>query len=86
MIDLLTNGKYGVRDLSQELHQSEKEIYAHLRHIERTLKASGQLLVIDPALCLHCGFTFTNRKQPHPPGRCPRCKKTRIRRPSYTVR
>lgn len=86
MIDLLTKGKYGARDLSQELHQSEKEIYAHLRHIKRTLKANGQQLVIEPAQCLHCGFVFTDRNRPQPPSRCPRCKKTHIRRPSYTVR
>ncbi|MBM9535841.1 transcriptional regulator [Desulfobulbus alkaliphilus] len=86
MIELLTNGRYGARDLSQELHQSENEIYSHLRHIERTLKASGQQLVIEPSLCLNCGFLFTNRKRLNPPSRCPRCKKTRIRRPRYTVR
>lgn len=86
LIELLSNTTCGVRELSQELHQSEKEIYEHLQHVERSLKAGGKRLVIEPPVCLSCGFVFENRKRPNPPGHCPRCKKTRIRRPRYTIR
>ena len=85
IIELLASGSHGVRELSQELHQSEKEIYAHLHHVERSLKASGKKLVIEPSLCLGCGFVFEARTRPQPPGRCPRCKKTRISRPRYAI-
>jgi len=86
LIELLSAGSCGVRELSQELHQSEKEIYDHLGHIERTLKAGGKQLVIEPAICLGCGFVFAHRTRPQPPGHCPQCKKTRIRRPRYAIR
>jgi hypothetical protein len=85
IIDLLTAEPLGARELSQEMHQSEKEIYAHLEHIERSLKAEGKRLIIDPPVCLGCGFVFEDRKRPQPPGHCPQCKKTRIRRPRYRI-
>lgn len=85
LIELLQAGPCGVRELSQELHQSEKEIYDHLEHIERTLKSEGKRLVIEPSRCLACGFVFEHRKRPNPPGHCPQCKKTRIRRPRYAI-
>lgn len=86
LIERLAEGPCGVRELSQELHQSEREIYDHLVHIERSLKAEGKRLVIDPPVCLGCGFVFEERRRPNPPGHCPRCKKTRIRRPRYFIR
>jgi hypothetical protein len=86
LIELLSAGTCGVRELSQELHQSEKEIYDHLIHIERSLKPGGKQLVIEPSICQACGFVFAERKRPQPPGRCPQCKKTHIRRPRYAIR
>ena len=86
LIDLLNAGTCGVRELSQELHQSEKEIYDHFTHIERSLKPGGKQLVIEPPVCYACGFVFAERKRPQPPGRCPQCKKTHIRRPRYAIR
>lgn len=85
LIELLGEGPQGVRELSQELHQSEREIYEHLVHVERTLRAEGRRLVIEPPVCLSCGFVFEKRARPQPPGRCPRCKKTHIRRPRYGI-
>lgn len=85
IINLLTEQPQGARDLSQAVHQSEKEIYTHLAHIERSLKAEGRKLITEPPVCLGCGFVFEHRKRPQPPGHCPRCRKTRIRRPRYRI-
>jgi len=82
---LETAGPLDVRTLSQELRQSEKEIYSHLGHIDRSLKARGCRLAIEPAVCLGCGFIFQERRRPHPPGRCPNCRQTHIRRPRYAI-
>lgn len=86
LIDLLSAGSCGARELSQLLHQSEKEIYDHLQHIERSLKPGGKRLVIEPSICLSCNFVFADRKRPQPPGHCPHCRKTHIRRPRYAIR
>jgi transcriptional regulator len=85
IMQLLAAEALGVRELSQQLHQSEKEIYGHLDHISRSLKVEGKRLVIEPSVCLGCGFVFKDRTRPEPPGHCPHCKKTRIRRPRYRV-
>ena len=85
LFDLLLAGPLGVRELSQMLHQSEREIYDHLRHLERSARTAGRRLVIEPALCLACGFVFARRTRPQPPGHCPRCRRTRIRRPRYQL-
>ncbi|WP_028319176.1 transcriptional regulator [Desulfobulbus elongatus] len=85
IIQLLNTGPLGARELSRELRQSEKEIHAHLAHVGRSLKAGGRRLVIEPPVCLNCGFIFRDRSRPQPPGQCPRCRKTRIRRPRYAI-
>ena len=85
LFDLLTAGPHGVRELSQLLHQSEHEIYDHLRHLERSARTAGRRLVIEPAVCLACGFVFAHRTRPQPPGHCPQCRATRIRRPRYLL-
>lgn len=85
IINLLCEAPLGARELSQAVHQSEKEIYAHLAHIERSLKAEGRRLVIEPPVCLNCGFVFEHRQRPQPPGHCPRCRKTRVSRPRYRI-
>ena len=85
MLDLLQLGPIGVRELSQALHQSEKEVYAHLTHIGQTAQARGQRLLIDPPRCLGCGYLFKDRKRVAPPGHCPDCHSTRISRPRYRL-
>jgi transcriptional regulator len=85
IISLLGEGPQGARELSQAVHQSEKEVYDHLAHIERSLKTEGHRLIIEPPVCLNCGFVFEHRRRPQPPGHCPRCRKTRISRPRYRI-
>lgn len=85
LIQRLEEGECGVRELSQELHQSEKEIYRHLEHVGRTVGNEGGKLVIFPPACMQCGYVFAERTRPAPPGRCPRCKGSHIRRPRYRI-
>jgi predicted Zn-ribbon and HTH transcriptional regulator len=73
-----------VRDLSQALRLSEKEIIGHLEHVERSLKAPHRLIV-TPAACHKCGFVFTGRHRISTPGRCPRCRHEGISPPRFRV-
>jgi transcriptional regulator len=86
MISLLRNEECGVRDISQALHVSEKEVGDHLAHIRRSLSASFQSLSIRPAACMACGFIFKERRRFSRPGRCPRCRQTRISMPRFSIR
>lgn len=85
LIKRLEAGACGVRELSKELHQSEKEIYSHLEHVGRTVRREGGCFEVSPACCQPCGYVFTGRTRPTPPGRCPQCRSTRISRPRYRI-
>ena len=85
LMQRLEAGACGVRELSQELHQSEKEIYHHLQHVGRTVRRQGGNLVVSPPLCQQCGYLFKDRTRTSPPGRCPQCRSTRIRRARYRI-
>jgi len=85
MIALLKAEECGVRDISQALHISEKEVADHLTHIRRSLSAGHQALAIRPAECLSCGFVFKDRRRFSRPGRCPRCRQTRISMPRFSI-
>ena len=85
MIALLKAEECGVRDISQALHISEKEVADHLAHIRRSLSATRQTLEMRPAECLACGFVFKDRRRFSRPGRCPRCRQTRISMPRFSI-
>jgi len=85
MIFRLTREEMNARELSQAIGIKEKEIFEHLPHIARSVKALKKKLAIRPARCLTCGYVFKDRRRFTPPGRCPRCKKERIESPAYRV-
>ena len=64
----------------------EKEVYPHLEHIRKSLKARGKHLVITPYHCRLCGFVFKDRKKLHPTGRCPHCKQGSIEPALFTIK
>ena len=86
MIALLKVEECGLRDISQALHISEKEVADHLTHIRRSLAGGSQSLEIRPAECLACGFVFKDRRRFSRPRRCPRCRQTRISMPRFSIR
>lgn len=85
MIDLLSKEAMSAIELSQELRIAEKEVYAHLPHIARSVAMQGEKLIIQPSRCLKCGYVFEKRKRFTRPGHCPRCKATYIQRPAYRI-
>ena len=72
-------------DISQEIGIMEKEVFEHLSHIAQSSQAQGKRLVIHPSKCLKCGYIFEGRKRFTRPGKCPKCKATRVQRPEYQI-
>ena len=85
MIDWLRREAMTARDISQAVRVSEKEVYRHLTHIQKTVAGHGWKLSFTPCSCLACGFTFTDRRRLTRPGRCPRCRESRINQPVFRI-
>jgi predicted Zn-ribbon and HTH transcriptional regulator len=74
-----------LRELSQAIGASERDVLAHLEHLERSLSHTDERLIIEPARCLACGFAFEARARFKKPGRCPTCRATRISSPRFSI-
>ena len=74
-----------MRELSQLLSLSEKEVLAHLDHLARA-PGPGYQFVIIPAQCRQCGFVFKKRERLKTPSRCPLCRQESIARPRYALK
>ena len=85
MINLLSQHELDARDLSQELGIREKEVYDHLAHVARSVKAENKKLIVHPSRCLQCGFVFEDRKRLTRPSRCPKCKQSYLQSPRYSI-
>ncbi|MGC2423409.1 MAG: transcriptional regulator [Nitrospirota bacterium] len=99
--EFISQGPKTVREISQEVRLSEKEVLDHLRHIAAAGSAGGGtkgtgakgagaakghgMFRIIPSECHSCGFSFAKRKRPGRPGRCPVCKSERISEPRYVI-
>jgi transcriptional regulator len=81
---LLKEGEYTAKDISKIIGITEKEVYEHLVHVE---KSSGGKhgLIAQPARCLDCGFEFKKRKRFTTPSRCPMCRSEAITPPVYGI-
>ncbi|AFM23072.1 transcriptional regulator [Desulfomonile tiedjei] len=79
---LLKAGEFTARDISRILHISEKEVYEHLPHVEKSL-GNEHNLIAKPAACLDCGFVFKKRTRFTTPGKCPVCKSEGITPPIF---
>jgi len=53
------------------------EIEQDLRHAIRSARAAGHDVIVLPARCRSCGFTFTEERLSKP-GKCPACGGSRL--------
>lgn len=73
------------RDISSEVRISEKEVYEHLSHIQKTISKSDRTLTITPAECKKCGFVFKKRERLNKPGKCPICHGEAIKESLFSI-
>ena len=74
-----------LRELSQRAGLAEREVATHLPHLERSLRAQEEYLVVEAARCLACNFEFSRRTRFTAPSRCPACKSERIEPPTFRI-
>ncbi len=86
IISLLDGRTLSARDISIDVGVSEKEVYEHLEHIQRTINKRERNFIITPAVCKKCGFVFRKRDRLNKPGKCPVCRNEVIQEPLFSVR
>jgi len=86
ILTILTVQVLSAKDISAEVHISEKDVYEHLEHIERSMHAIGRHLTVISAECEKCGFVFKKRERLKKPGRCPICHGEKIQEPLFTIK
>ena len=81
--EVLENESLDVRQISQRFHLREKEVLDHLQHIARSVR--GKRLIVEPASCGNCGFSFRKRERLSTPSRCPVCRNEQIFPPRFQI-
>jgi len=86
MISLLEGNVLSAKDISADVGVSEKEVYEHLEHIQRTSNRSAYAFVVTPAVCKKCSFVFRKREKLKKPGKCPVCRSESIEEPLFKIK
>jgi predicted Zn-ribbon and HTH transcriptional regulator len=85
LLTFLTAEPRSVSWLARELGLKRADVEDDLRHALRSAKAAGHEILVVPAGCRSCGFTFDEERLSKP-GKCPRCRSTRLYEPQIRVR
>ncbi|HEV8309651.1 MAG TPA: transcriptional regulator [Methylomirabilota bacterium] len=83
--DALRTGSLTARELSARVGIPEKQVAGHLEHLDRSLRAAGERLHVEPACCLDCGFVFRKRDRLSRPSRCPVCRSEHLDGPRFAI-
>jgi transcriptional regulator len=84
LLHLLTAEPRSVSSLARELGLRRGDAEEDLRHALRSARSAGHTIIVVPARCKTCGFTFDEDKLTKP-GKCPACRGTRIFEPQIGV-
>jgi len=71
-----------VDTIARELNLSLKTVYSLINKAERVLRHKGRKIVIKPAQCKKCGFTFSRLGAT----KCPRCGSMWIKREKICIK
>ena len=75
LLKILSAQSRSASSIAHELGLKRADVEDDLRHMIRSARAAGHHVVIEPARCRACGFTFGDDKLSKP-GKCPQCRST----------
>jgi transcriptional regulator len=85
IISLLEGNALSAREISVDVRISERQVYEHLEHIQRSVVKSAHTFIVDPPVCRKCGFVFSKREKLKKPGKCPVCRNESITEPRFSI-
>jgi len=77
IIEWLSREPRSVSSIARELGLNRRDLEEDLDHALRTARTAGHTVVVVPARCRTCGFTFGEDRLAKP-GKCPGCRGSRI--------
>jgi predicted Zn-ribbon and HTH transcriptional regulator len=77
LLELLSAQPRSVSSIARELGLKRGDVDDDFRHLIRSARAAGHTVIIEPARCRACGFTFGEDRLSKP-GKCPVCRGTRL--------
>ena len=84
LLALLSAQPRSVSSLTRELGFTRGDVEEDLRHALRSARAAGHRVMVIPARCRACDFTFDEAKLSKP-GKCPACRGTRLFEPQIFI-
>jgi transcriptional regulator len=84
LMDVLAHEPRSVSSLAREIGLPRADVEDALLHMIRSARAAGHRIVIVPARCRSCGFTFGDDRLTRP-SKCPKCRNSRIFEPQIGV-
>ena len=73
LLDALGPTPRSLSDLAGELGVTRRDVEDAIPHVVRSARAAGERLVVVPARCRQCDFTFDESRLSRP-SRCPQCR------------
>jgi hypothetical protein len=84
LIDLLASEPRSVSSVARDMGLRRGDVEDDVRHAIRSARAAGHDVIVVPASCRTCGFTFGDDKLTKP-GKCPACRGTRMFEPQIRI-
>ncbi len=84
LLTLLSSQPRSVSSLARDLGLTRGDVEEDLRHALRSARAAGRQVVVIPARCRVCGFTFDEQRLSKP-SKCPACRGARIYEPQISL-
>jgi predicted Zn-ribbon and HTH transcriptional regulator len=84
LLRMLTAEPRSVSSIARQLGLNRGDVEEDLRHVIRSARAAGHRVIVEPARCRACGFTFDENRLSKP-GKCPQCRGTWLYEPQIRV-
>ena len=84
LMEMLSAEPRTASSLARELQLERRSMEEDLRHMIRSARAAGHRIIVEPARCKSCGFSFDEERLSKP-GKCPECRSTWLFEPLIRV-